>query len=150
MSECSHGVSLCVCFSDRHAVTCYHVSKRCWPSFSLSHPLSISSISSPPVSNIYWFGCYHSSSPLLSCFHFSPTSTPLSLPSPVMSRFNLYNKVSISMTGYDVQLLRVWLPGNWVKVTESNWFCVQFWLHCCSQAITLPCYFFYPSWNQCQ
>lgn len=71
-----------------------------------------------------------------------------------MSQLNLYNKVSISMTGHDVQLLRAWLPGNWVKVTEFNWFCVQFWLQCCSQAITLSLWpagiFFYPSWNRCQ
>lgn len=47
------------------------------------------------------------------------------------------------MMGHDVQLLRVRLPGNWAKVTESNWFCVQFWLHCCSQAITLPCWYIF-------
>lgn len=47
------------------------------------------------------------------------------------------------MMGHDVQLLRVQLLENWVKVTESNWFCVQFWLHCCSQAITLPCWYIF-------
>lgn len=97
-----------------------------------------------PVSNIYWLKCFLSSSSLISFSIFLPHQHLSHFPPPVMSRLNLYNKVSISMTGHNVQLQRVGLPRKWVKVTEFKWFCLQFWLHCASQAIILPCWdFFY-------
>lgn len=78
--------------------------------------------------SLSFFSCYHFlSHQHLSCF----------LPPCEMSQLVLLIKVSISMTSRNVQLLRAWQTGNWDKVTQSNWCCVQSELHRCFKAATL-------------
>lgn len=77
--------------------------------------------------SLSFFSCYHFlSHQHLSCF----------LPPCEMSQLVLLIKVSISMTSHNVQLLRAWQTGNWDKVTQSNWCCVQSELHRCFKAAT--------------
>lgn len=85
--------------------------------------------------------------PAFCSFNFPPHQYPPLVASPVTS---LFNEVSIRVMGHSTQPLNVWRPGMWVKVTESNWFCLQLWLYRLCSGIKSALRQFYLSRNQCQ